>query len=166
MSGLELLKVMIGEACWHVSAGGATAPSFLLVMGDKVPRSRVLANPNQPDAFRRYRGSIELLVWSSWRLQTDANVLATSDQGETGVRALTSLTGAKVTAVSYAAPAWDLRIDFSNGQTIATFSDHVEPDASIAENWEFWNLGDCITAGPGTLLQESAENSSTQDEPT
>lgn len=151
----EALNMILGQSLWHVSAGGPTAPSFLLVMGDRVPRERGLTNPNQADAFRRFRGSLELLVWSSWRLQTDAVVLASSDQGEVGLERVTSLVGTTVTAIACAAPAWDLRLEFSNGQTIVTFSDHVEPNASIGQNWEFWSPDCCITAGPGSALDQS-----------
>ena len=84
----ELLDSLLGQPCWHVSAGGATAPSFVLVLGGRVPRDVPLTNPAQPDDFRHNRGAVELLVWSSWRLQRGPSVLATSDQGEAGLPAL------------------------------------------------------------------------------
>jgi len=148
---------MVGQKCWHVSAGGATVPSFLVVMGDRIPRKTPLANAAQPDEFRQARGSIELLVWSAWRVQTDTEVLASSDQGEVGLDAVRSLVGIEITAVECDPPAWDLRLRFSNGHTIATFSDHVEPDASIAQNWDFWAEGRRIHAGPGSVWDEGAE---------
>lgn len=143
---------MIGEACWHVSAGGPTAPSFLLVMGGRIPRPEPLKNPHQPDAFRHNRGTVELLVWSSWRQQNRTDVLATSDQGESGLDRLRSLAGATVTTVSCLAPAWDLNIHFSDGTELVTFSDHLEPDASVAMNWELWYDGRYLRAGPGACL--------------
>jgi hypothetical protein len=149
---VELLRKIIGAACWHISAGGVTAPSFILVMGDKIPRAAPLRNPSQPDDFKSFRGSIELLVWSSWRLQTKVDVLATSDQGEAGLPQLDSLVGVPVVDVVYYQPAWDLRIRFADGRELVTFSDHLGPQASIAENWEFWAAGKHLVAGPGTKL--------------
>ena len=150
--GRELLDSMIAETCWHISAGGPTAPSFLVVMGGRIPRSEPLRNPRQPDEFRHNRGTVELLVWSSWRLQNRADVLATSDQGEIGLDRIRSLIGTKVTMVSCLAPAWDLNIHFSDGTELLTFSDHLEPDASIALNWELWCDGQYLRAGPGGSL--------------
>jgi hypothetical protein len=150
----ELLESMVGEECWHVSAGGATAPSFVLAMGAKIPRSRPLRNPAQPEEYRLNRGSVELLVWSSWRLQGVASVFATSDQGANGVASLKTLIGSKIKAVKCTAPAWDLWLEFSDGKQLITFSDHLEPDASIESNWELWTAGKHITAGPGSTLVE------------
>jgi len=152
--GRGLLDSMVGETCWHVSAGGATSPSFVLVLGDKLPRTIPLTNPSQPPAFRQNRGSVELLVWSSWRLQQGDQVLATSDQGPAGVEPLGALIGTTVDAVDCAAPAWDLRIRFSNGKELVTFSDHLGPDASIDANWELWARGKYLRAGPGAELAE------------
>ena len=148
------LDNMLGTTCWHVSAGGSTAPSFVLVLGEKVPRSTPLRNMAQPQQYREYRGSVELLIWSSWRLQNSTTVLATSDQGERGLSQLASLNGQKVIGIKCLPPAWDLIIDFSDGQRLLTFSDHLEPDASISENWELWVDGRHLVAGPGNRLAQ------------
>jgi hypothetical protein len=150
----ELLDAMVGQPCWHLSAGGATAPSFVLVLGGRVPRDVPLSNPAQPDDFRHSRGAVELLVWSSWRLQRGASVLATSDQGEAGLAVLRSLVGAVIESVTCAAPAWDLRIRFADATELVTFSDHLEPGASVAANWELWARARYLRAGPGEALIE------------
>ncbi|WP_428267760.1 hypothetical protein [Haliangium sp.] len=152
----RLLDSMVGEVCWHVSAGGVTSPSFVLAMGAKVPRTRPLKNPAQPEEFRLNRGSVELLVWSSWRLQDNDDVLATSDQCANGVAKLKSLIGLTLEAVRCAPPAWDLWLEYSSGRQLVTFSDHLEPGASIASNWELWIAGTHIIAGPGTSLVEAS----------
>jgi hypothetical protein len=153
----KLLDLMVGETCWHVSRGGVTAPSFLLALGDRIPRARPLKNPTQPKSFRLSRGSVELLIWSSWRLQTSDSVLATSDQCEHGVAILDVLLGLAVTDIDCFEPAWDLRICFSEGKELVTFSDHLEPNASIASNWELWASGRHLTAGPGVTLDEESQ---------
>ncbi len=150
----ELLDALVGKPCWHVSAGGRTAPSFVLVLGGRVPRDLPLKNPAQPEAFRNSRGEVELLVWSAWRLQRGPRVLATSDQGEAGTAPLRSLVGAAVESVTCAAPAWDLTIRLSDGIELVTFSDHLDPGASIEANWELWASGRYLRAGPGELLTE------------
>jgi hypothetical protein len=86
-----------GVRCWHVSAGASTASSFMLVFGDKIRRDRPLRNPSQPEAFRIHKGSVQLLVWCSWRLQNASSVLASSDQGPGWVEQLQELIGQTVT---------------------------------------------------------------------
>lgn len=152
--GLELLDSLAGEKCWHVSAGGASAPSFLLVLGGKIPRDNVLQNPAQPDEFRRNRGSVELLVWCSWRLQGPSSVLASSDQ-ENGTALLGDLTGQTIGAVTSLPPAWDLSIQFSDGRQLAVFCDHLEAGSPIETNWELWTNGKHLIAGPGARLIQS-----------
>ena len=148
----ELLDALVGKPCWHVSAGGPTAPSFVLVLGGRVARDVPLTNPAQPPEFRNSRGEVELLVWSSWRLQRGSSVLATSDQGEAGMQPLRSLVGGVVERVICAAPAWDLTIRFADATELVTFSDHLEPGASIEANWELWARGRYLRAGPGDAL--------------
>lgn len=150
----QLLDAMVGKPCWHVSAGGPTAPSFVLVLGGRVPRDVPLRNPAQPDDFRHTRGEVELLVWSPWRLQRGSSPLATSDQGEPGLAALRALVGAVVESVACAAPAWDLAIRFSDRTELVTFSDHLDPGASIEASWELWARGRYLRAGPGGALVE------------
>jgi hypothetical protein len=150
----KLIARMVGAVCWHVSSGGATAPSFVLVLGDKILRSSPLKNPAQPEEFRNNRGSVELLVWSSWRLQTATDVLASSDQGDVGLNVLRRLVGLKIISASTKPPAWDLFIQFSDGTELLTFSDHVAPDASIDQNWELWAENRRLGAGPGSALAE------------
>lgn len=152
---MRALDSLVGARCWHLSAGGPTAPSFLLVMGAQVPRERPLRNPRQPRAFRLNRGSIELLVWCSWRLQTSRSVLASSDQLSAGLRELRRLIGKRVLRVSCTPPAWDLRLEFTGGLVLAVFSNHVAPYASIDQNWELWLPNRTVRAGPGQKWEES-----------
>jgi hypothetical protein len=79
-------------------------------------------------------------------------VLASSDQLEEGMRALRSLKSATVRDVTCLGPANDLVIDFEGGLKLVVFCDHVQPGASIPENWEFSLPDLTVIAGPGTLL--------------
>ena len=145
--------LMKGERCWHVSAGGATAPSFVLVLGKRIPRQKDLRNRSQPSLYRKYRGSVELLVWCSWRLETRDAVLASSDQGEAGLTEMERLVEARVAEIDCYPPAWDLAISFVDGRVLRVFCDHVVPNASFRQNWELWLPGVEVTAGPGSQLE-------------
>jgi hypothetical protein len=145
----EARMALVGQKCWYVSAGGKTAPSFMLALGDQVPRERPLRNPAQSPEFRKFRGSVELLVWCSWRLQRSAAVLASSDQGATGLPALQAIINLSVTDVVCSPPAWDLLVRFSDGLELVVFCDHVAPDASIEQNWELWSPQGHVGTGPG-----------------
>ncbi len=153
-------RKLIGEKCWHVSVGGATAPSFLLALGQKITRRRPLRNKAQPISYRKHRGSVELLVWCTWRLQTAERVLASSDQEEVGFAELRKLIGAEVAEASCDPPAWDLNVGFIDGRTLMVFCDHLEPEASCSQNWELWLPEFCATAGPGATFRI---DESTQD---
>lgn len=143
---------LVGKKCWHVSAGPPTAPSFLVALGEKIPRRLALKNQAQPDAYARFRGSVELLVFCSWRLQTADEVLATSDQEELGLEPLRRLVGAEVVAVSCAGPAWDLQVDFADGRTLLVFCDRLAPGSSPETNWEIFLPDTVASAGPGSKL--------------
>ena len=140
---------LIGKGCWYVSAGGVTAPSFMLVLGGKIPRPTPLKNPAQSMDFRSYRGSVELLVWCSWRLQRGAEVLASSAQERVGLSALDGVIDSTIVEAFCSPPAWDLRLHFSNNLEIVVFCDQVEPGASIAQNWELWTPQGYVGTGPG-----------------
>jgi hypothetical protein len=145
----NIVQRLIGQVCWYVSAGGVTWPSFVLVCGDLLPRHTPLENQEHPEQFRNNRGSYELLVWCSWRLQTDSAVLATSDEGTASSRLLGALTGAAVTDAICSAPAWDLMLSFSNGMAIQVFCDNHGTDPSASQTWELWVPGFYVCTGPG-----------------
>lgn len=147
-------RQLIGESCWHVSAGGSTMPSFVLAFGKQVPRRYPLSNKAQPVRFRKYRGSIELLVWCSWRVQTDKVVLASSDQDEGGLKQLSSLRRGRIVDVTCYRPAWDLRLKFGDGRVLVVFCDRVNSENGPSENWEIWLPdGRKVTAGPGANIR-------------
>jgi hypothetical protein len=141
--------VLAAQKCWYVSVGGSTAPSFMLVLGEKVPLDRPLKNPRHPPEFRTHRGSVELLIWCSWRLQRSAEVLASSDQDITEFLPLKGIEGSTITDVVCSPPAWDLLLRFSNGLELAVFCDHVEPGASMSQNWELRGPDGYVGVGPG-----------------
>lgn len=148
---------LLGQKCWYVSAGGASAPSFRLAFGERVPLERRLRNPTNSTEFQKFRGSVELLVWCSWRLQRPGAVLASSDQGASGLSALDAIVNSTVTDVTCSLPAWDLLVRFSGGLELAVFCDHVAPDASIDQNWELWSPSGYVGTGPGTTWGEDPD---------
>jgi len=150
----SVLDSLVSRRCWYVSSGGATAPSFTLICGDKVPRPKPLANPMHPQEFREFRGSHELLVWCSWRLEQRDAVLASSAQERLGTAELNRMCDATVESVDCTPPAWDLRIAFSNGLRLVVFCDNVEPGSPIGENWELWTPEVNVAVGPGACWKE------------
>lgn len=150
------VRELVGQRCWYISAGGVTAPSFVVVMGNRVTRERPLANKHHPQEFRENRGSVELLVWCSWRLQRGREVLASSDQGQFGLATVKGIVGAVVDEATCIPPAWDLTVRLSNGLELQVFCDHVEPNASASQNWELWYPGGYACAGPGGEWTEEA----------
>lgn len=157
------IKTIVGQRCWYVSAGGVTWPSFVLVLGSMVPREQPLRNPEHTDLFRKHRGSIELLVWSSWRLQSKSAVVVSSKSEKASAAQLDSLLGATVSDADCLPPAWDLSLLFSNGLALQVFADNQGPNASPSQNWELWLPGTYVAAGPGETWVEESNNTSRND---
>lgn len=152
----DAVQQLVGQRCWYVNSGGSTWPSFTLVCGDAIPRDMPLRNRAHPEAFRWNRGSVELLVWCAWRLQTASSVIATSDDEETAARSLDVLTGATVVRATCTPPAWDLELAFSSDLVLKVFADRHARDRGIAENWELWIPGAHACAGPGVVWEQVA----------
>jgi hypothetical protein len=151
-----VVQQLVGQRCWYVSVGGTTWPSFILVCGDVVPRDMPLRNRMHPEHFRYNQGSVELLVWCAWRLQTGSAVIASSDDEEAAARALDVLTDATVVSAHCAAPAWDLDLVFSSQLVMKVFADRHGRDRGIRQNWELWTPGAHACAGPGAAWEQVA----------
>lgn len=148
----ESCQELVGKKCWHVSAGGVTSPSFVLVLGEKVPRPVPLKNQAQPVDFRENRGSVELLVWCSWRLNSQAEVVASSSQDPCFDLKLRELVGSRVESVDCVPPFWDLSVRFSNSIELQVFSNNVISEESALENWELWLPLGVTSVGPGSRV--------------
>lgn len=149
----RLLTAAQGARCWYVSVGAPTLPTFHLVMGDQIPRERPLRRTDAPEAFRKYTGSVELLVWSAWRLQCEEEVIGGSRQaGDAIVSAVSRLRGETLQDVACVAPAWDINVVFTGGFRLSVFCDAVAPAEAFEQNWDFRVPGYLISAGPGCEL--------------
>lgn len=151
MSPIDAVKKLEGETCWYVSAGESTAPSFVLVLGKRIPRDAPLRNKAHPPEYRQNRGSHELLVWCSWRLQTIDAVLATSDE-EMFVASLRGFIGRTLVSVECSPPAWDLALHFDDGRDLRIFCDRALSQGDDLKNWELWIPGATLDVGPGTAV--------------
>ncbi|HEU4730472.1 MAG TPA: hypothetical protein VFT22_21385 [Kofleriaceae bacterium] len=152
----EIVQQLVGQRCWYVSVGGTTWPSFTLVCGEPIPRDMPLGNRAHPEQFRTHHGSVELLVWCAWRLQTGSSVIVSSDDEEAAARALDVVTGTTVVSAHCAAPAWDLDLVLSGDQVLKVFSDRHARDRGIRHNWELWVPGVHACAGPGAAWEHVA----------
>jgi hypothetical protein len=148
----SLVQDLVGKECWHVSIGGVTLPTFTLGTGAAIPRSVMLANQKQPERFRSNRGSVELLVWCSWRYCEGGRVLEGSGQPSPEFPELVKLIGATILEVQYHAPFGDLDVRFSNGRALAVFCDTAPSTRDSIPNWELWTRTKILSAGPGTTL--------------
>ena len=108
---LQVRSQLIGLECWYASFGGKhLGSSFSLAFGNKVPRAVPLSNTAHPEEFRTDEGSANLVVWCSWRLDSQESPESSSDDTDEGIkRALSGLVGAKVVDVFVERSGWDLR---------------------------------------------------------
>jgi hypothetical protein len=154
----ELIRdALLGKRCWYVSCGRAASSTFQLALGEKVPRSRPLRNPNHPPEYRDNEGEANLLVWCSWRLDNAAGPISSSDDEVKHVEnVLRRLIGAEVTEVLLDLPGWDLRLDFANGLRLSVFCDHLPGDPSFDGNWELWLKDTVVVIEAGSVCRVEA----------
>lgn len=149
----QALDRLVGLECWYVSAG-AVGTTFELALGDRVPRSVPLKNPDHSAEFRQFEGEANLLVWCTWRLDgSEAPLSSSDDVPERVVAELGRLVGAKVANARVDGPAWDLSLDFSNGLCLRVFADHVPGEPSFDGNWELVLEQTAVYAGPGVRVE-------------
>ena len=60
-------------------------------------------------------------------------------------------------AATCEAPAWDLELRFSNGQTLLVFCDNHGPDPTASQNWALWLPGTYVQAGLGGAWEEEPD---------
>ena len=151
----EVRDRLLGLECWYASAGGShVGGSFSLALGDRVPREVPLANTAHSDEYRKYEGEANLLVWCTWRLDSQSGPLSSSDDAQSGIQsALSRLVGAKVVDVAIARPGWDLRLVFAPFHSMQIFCDHVPGDPSFDGNWELHAASQAYYFGPGAKLE-------------
>lgn len=138
------------HVCWHVGAGGSVGSSFSLALGAKVPRERPLRHVTEDGEWKIFEGEFRFLVWCTWRLETSAGPVASSDQqSEHTANALQLLCGTTLLEATVNPPAWDLTLHFSGGARLSIFCDHLRGDASIEQNWELWCGREALLIGPG-----------------
>jgi len=156
---MNMLSLIIGQSPWHVSAGGVTAPTFKLVLGSKIRRARPLKNPAQPEEFQLFEGSIQILVWCSWRIQTPSSLIASSAQGEQGLIHVRSFVGVPIRDAICESPFGDLTVGFADDRTIKIFPDAVEDEENAIPNWELVVDDRQLVVGPGAKCVESTRPS-------
>jgi hypothetical protein len=150
---------MVGKLCWYASSGGSVGHSFQLALGQKVRRKRELRNKHHTAEYRKYEGEANLLVWSSWRLETANDAITSSDDIEdTRIRGLDSLIGLRVEDVAITLPCWDMRVSFSENIALCVFCDHVPGEPSYDGNWELWLRRQYLYAGPGARYDVCARD--------
>jgi hypothetical protein len=149
-----IAATLIGKKCWHVSCGGAAVNTFQLALGAKIRRAESISLRGRADEFDQFEGEANLLVWCTWRLDTDASPLSSSDDvQENVVAALQRLVGHKVANVQVDLPGWDLRIDFSGGLRLRVFCDHVPGDPSFDGNWDLFLPDRIFSVGVGSQCE-------------
>ena len=146
----ELAK-FAGAECWHVSRGGPTAPSFELALGKKIPRTTPLKNLSQPPVFRFNDSELGILVWCSWRLIDDQEIVASSCEGGLMIEHLDRLLGREVEQI-HLIGQWDLRLEFDAGARLDVFCDRPLTDETLSDNWELWTHDQEVSIGPGLRL--------------
>jgi len=152
---------LIDAKCWYVS-DGAVDGTFQLALGERVQRRVRLQAEHHTSEYRNYEGTANLLVWCSWRLDSQDDVITSSDDEYSSiVEGLNRLIGSCINRVSILSPAWDLELQFNNEFTLNVFCDHVPGDPSYDGNWYLTLRESLFFAGPGVKFGVETRNDPT-----
>lgn len=154
------LNELIGQPCWHVSAGAiGSLASFDI--GEKVKRDRPLPFPNKnlPMELHKFQGQyVFFLADCPWRLESTESIIASWQDSNAPdgriVTGLTQLQDTTITNITLTMPALDLAITFSNGLTLRIFPDQIEENE--ADNYSLSVAGGdvYIVSADSTLIIE------------
>jgi hypothetical protein len=148
-----VLRSLRGMRCWYVSCGGLDIPSFSLAFGGMNPRPVPLRNTFHSDDFRRNTGKVNLYVWCTWRLDSAAGPVTSSDDTEASIiSGLGHLLSDTVESVDASLPGWDLSLQFSGRHTLRLFCDHVPGDPSYSMNWSLSSARNTLLVKPGSAI--------------
>lgn len=133
-----ILRKMKGVKCWATVFGGGNTGSIHLHMGRKIRLDHERRNPNLPRAVRTHEGEHSLLVWSSWRMQQDGRIIASSESDNATLNEIRNvLNGRRVDEVWLYNDTWDLWVFFDNGLRLTVFCDLMFDEPGGIENWSY-----------------------------
>jgi len=154
-----ILRCLTDMPCWHVSAGKGTGSSFSLALGKKIPREHALKNVLQAEEFQKCEGEANLLVWCTWRLDSQLEAVTSSDEADEIIsKKLDVLVGNRIILMEVVPPAWDMHVSFSNDLHLVIFCDHVPGDPSFDGNWQLRVQKHRVYAGPGYRLHSESRS--------
>ena len=179
IAAVEIRAAMRGKRCWYAFLGiGCT---FAMELGRKVPRDakdiahlervkqryakKGILDSWHPDEYLKYQGEGHLLVWCSWRIDSEEGPLASSDnehdQCESAVKRLIGKTVQEVRI----GERWDMRLVLSSGLTVTVFPNYVGPNADFDGNWELWGLEKSYLIGTDFTCEVVGRESSSVSAP-
>ena len=118
----EEVSKLPGKECWGVVGGVGSGSIISLSIGDKYPKAVASKNRHLSEIVRNNDSEFSLLIECPWRIESSAEVLCGSHHSnEKGGRYLSSfkqITGIRIESIECNAPAFDLKVLFSNGITL------------------------------------------------
>jgi hypothetical protein len=70
------MMCIVGTSLWGLAAGAGTGPLITLHFGSRLPRLRVLDNPNISESLRTHEGEFVLFVKCGWDIEHDGRIIA------------------------------------------------------------------------------------------
>jgi hypothetical protein len=149
---------ILGKKCWAVIAGPGTGSVVDLYFGEKIRRVRPLTNSALSAEERLFEGEQSLVVYSAWRIESDSEIISTSQNvGASGIdlRQILSLIGEVVVRVEFVSSFYDLQVAFSNGLKLRVFCD-LSTGNEEESNYVMFNKSSSIAITPaGRMVVES-----------
>jgi hypothetical protein len=137
---LRDLSALVGEECWGVVCGEGSGSVLGLRMGVRTLKRKPANNPHLSELVRLYDSAYSMLIWRSWRIDAESEVVAGSHMSNANdgpmVSGSQTICGQRITAVNCSTPAFDLRLDFENKHSLVIHC------SAIGRDYE-----DCYSSG-------------------
>ncbi len=135
----NVLNIFTGQRCWCSVAGEGTGSIFSLGFGRKIPLSKPLSNMHLSKDKRENTPEYSIMVWSSWALQKDGNVICDSDYPNDNdgpiVLGLKKLEGKTIKSIEATEPFLYLNVEFDDGYLMKIKCDGEEMYGDDGDNY-------------------------------
>lgn len=146
----EALQALRGLPILGSVAGTGTGTLVSLAIGAPVLRDRPIENPHIAEILRTHDGEYSLFIKCAWRIESETEVVCSSECDNTAGPMLTGLaclTGSVILEVQpLAGPAHDLALRFADGLVLRVFCEQFGAEAD--DNYCLFMPTITFTVGP------------------
>jgi hypothetical protein len=150
-----ITNLLIGLSCWSIIGGKGTGSVIHLGFGSKKLRDRPLKNPHLTEEERLYDPDISLMVYCSWRLSSETDILCSWREAISNIDNmllnLELIRNKKIIKIDICPLSLDLDIYFEGNNKLEIFCDETN-DYDADNNYSLFTEEKIINAGLKSVL--------------